>query len=432
MMEDNDNAVIEQIGRYTLSYYPSGTDGIVVVFASAGARLAGPIEEFKGSLRRYGISMLFVRDRYSSWYQEPEAEDMFRKAADMVSAYKNVAVLGESMGGSGALLFPRYCDNIDRTLAFSPLYSFGYPYNNFAAGWENDQTPQFWAFDTDSEAARETSVLMFGARQWQDAPHAGVYALEGYPVLMIKGAGHLVAAHLKKGTSENYLGQLLDLFLDFSLPFRAENVRSRLRPVIARYGLEERDWNFEAVMRRSHIRIQERGTLPAPSGCVDLALNRPTDQSSVWEHAAGKTTQEDSARAVEDILYEFFAFHTDLEDNPWWKVDLGANAEIEEIRIYNRIDDASERGLRFTIQIFEGRQWKTVFRKDNHDMFGGIDGTPFIWRPEGGLRTQHLRIRSLALEDYLHYQKIEIFGRRGVGVLREKTQVGGDLSGSSH
>lgn len=56
-MELDDNSVVmKDVGRYTLSYYPSGTDKIVVVFASAGARLAGPIDEFKSSLR----NMMFL------------------------------------------------------------------------------------------------------------------------------------------------------------------------------------------------------------------------------------------------------------------------------------------------------------------------------------------------------------------------------------
>lgn len=412
MKLDDNSVVTEEVGRYTLSYYPSGTDKIVVVFASAGARLAGPIEEFKGSLREYGVSMLFVRDRDASWYQEPEVISMFEKVADLVRPYKHIAVMGESMGGSGVMIFPRFCQNISRSLAFSPIYSYGPPYNQFAAGWDNDRIPHLWVFDSDDEKARENSVLLYGSRQWQDAPHAGVYALEGYPVLMIKGAGHLVAAYLKKGNKINYLKKILDAFLDFSRPFNVGEVKKILANVVARYGLEEREWNFEAVMRRSHIRVGDAQRLPPPPGCVDLALHRPTDQSSVWEQAAGKTTQEDSARAVAETIPEFYAFHTNLEDNAWWKVDLGDGAEVEELRIYNRIDDASERGLRFSIQIYENRQWKTVFKKDNYDMFGGIDGTPFVWRPEKKLKTRYLRIRSLALEGYLHYQKIEIFGRR--------------------
>lgn len=123
---------------------------------------------------------------------------MFEKVADLVRPYKHSAVMGESMGGSGALIFPRFCQNISRSLEFYPLYSCGLPYNQFAAGWSNDRIPYLWAFDSDDEKARENSVLLYGSRQWQDAPHAGVYALEGYPVLMIKGAGHLVVAYLKK------------------------------------------------------------------------------------------------------------------------------------------------------------------------------------------------------------------------------------------
>lgn len=412
-MISEENTMHEKVvGRYTISYYPRGGDGIVVVFSSAGARLGGPIEEFKKSLMKYGTSMAFVRDRYASWYQEPESPDMFRAVAEIVQSYEHIAVIGESMGGSGALIFPRFCSKISRTLAFSPIYSFGYPYNRFAYGWHNEGTPLFWVFDSDNEEVRESSVLLYGARQWQDVPHAGVYMLQGYPVLMIKGSGHLVAAHLKKGQKENYLSPLLDLFMDFSSPFNVEAVKEVLGDRVARYGLEEREWAFEATQVRSNIRVETAQLLPPPSGCVDLARGRPTDQSSVGKYAVEKTTQADSARAVGDTFPEFYAFHTDLEDNPWWKVDLGDNAEVEELRIYNRIDDALVRGLRFAVETLDEGKWKILFEKDNYDKFGGIDGDPFIWRPSTKILVRHLRIRSLAKDDYLHYQKIEVFGRR--------------------
>ncbi|QEH96141.1 discoidin domain-containing protein [Gluconobacter thailandicus] len=411
MLSGSETTTTEHVGRYTLSHYADNSEIVVVVFASAGARLGGPIEEFKGSLRKYGVSMLFVRDRDASWFHEPETPDMFAKVAEMVQPYKKVAVLGESMGGSGALIFPRFFDKIDRTLAFSPLYSFAYPFNQFAAGWNNDAPPRFWAFDSTDQKARANSVLLYGTRQWQDTAHAGLYSLQGYPVLMVKGSGHLVAAYLKKGYKRNYLSLLLEDFLDFSKPFNAESARSVLKPVLATYGIDEREWNFEASMKRAHLRVGDIPFASPPPGCIDLALNRPTDQSSICQYSAGTTTQEDSARAVRDHVPEFYAFHTDLENNPWWKIDLENIYKIEEIRIYNRIDRDSERGLRFAIEILKNGDWEKVFEKNNDNMFGGIDGDPFIWRPENPIKAREIRIKSLAIEDFLHYQKIEIFGR---------------------
>ena len=413
MKSEKAECLIEHVGRYTLSHYKKSDDTIVVVFASAGARLAGPIEEFKGSLRKYKVSMLFVLDSEASFFAKPETIAMFEKVAEIAGPYDKIAVMGESMGGSGALIFPRFCHKIDRTLAFSPLYSFGYPFSNFASGPRDGHSPIFWAFDSDDKAAKARSVLIYGARQWQDAAHAGQYLLHGYDVLTLAGAGHLVASYLKKGYDLNYLAKLLDLFLDFSIQFDAGLVRDALAPVLAEYGSDEREWSFESAMKRAHLRVAHV-TLPGPpEGAIDLAKGRPTEQSSVCEYSAGKTTAEDSARALLDPPPEFYAFHTDLENRPWWKVSLDNAAEVEEIRIYNRIDTHAERGLRFTIDVREHGRWKSVFRKNDDSIFGGIDGTPFIWRPEQPIGTREIRVRSLLHEDYLHYQKIEVFGRIG-------------------
>lgn len=412
MPHESETTIIEQIGRYTLSHYIKNPESIVVIFASAGDRLGGPIEEFKGSLKKHNVSMLFVRDRDASWFQESETPDMFKKIVEIVGTYKNVAVLGESMGGSGALIFPRFFKKIDRTLAFSPLYSFAYPFNQFAAGWDNDASPLYWAFDSEDPKSRDSSVLLYGTRQWQDAAHAGLYSLQGYPVLMINGSGHLVASYLKKSFNKNYLSLLLERFLDFSKPFNKKSVVTILNPVLANYGIDDREWNFEASMKRAHLKVGDIPLAPAPEGCVDLALNCPTDQSSICEYSKEKTTQKDSARAVQCKIPEFYAFHTGLEDNPWWKIDLQSHCEIKEIRIYNRIDKNSERGLRLSIEICNNNLWVEVFKKDNDNMFGGIDGFPLIWQPETKLQARKIRIRSLALEEFLHYQKIEIFGKK--------------------
>ncbi|MXV45184.1 hypothetical protein GS501_09080 [Saccharibacter sp. 17.LH.SD] len=412
MIHDTETMTITHIGRYVISHYTNDPRRIVVIFASAGSRIGGPIEEFKGSLKKYNISMLFIRDSEPSWFCQPETPDMFAKVAELIEPYKKVAVLGESMGGSGALIFPRFSNKVDRTLAFSPLYSFSYPFNQFASGWNNETPPLYWTFDSENEKSRKNSVLLYGTRQWQDAAHAGLYSLQGYPVLMVKGSAHLVASYLKKGHAINYLSLLLEVFLDFSKPFTKKRVTTTLEPILARYGIDEREWSYEASMKRAHVRVENAYLVPPPVDCIDLALNCPTDQSSICAYSTEKTTQDDSARAVENYIPEFYAFHTALEDNPWWKIDLKSICEIKEIRIYNRIDNNSERGLQFAIEILEAGVWVKIFEKTDNKLFGGIDGFPFIWRAKTKLEAREIRIRSLALEEFLHYQKIEIFGKK--------------------
>ncbi|KAL8019641.1 putative serine/threonine-protein phosphatase with EF-hands [Plasmopara halstedii] len=68
----------------------------------------------------------------------------------------------------------------------------------------------------------------------------------------------------------------------------------------------------------------------------NLALGKPSRQISIYNEQGpnlavnGKT---EGALAV--------CIHTQMEDNPWWEVDLGQLAVIEKIRLWNRTDEPS-------------------------------------------------------------------------------------------
>ncbi len=150
-----------------------------------------------------------------------------------------------------------------------------------------------------------------------------------------------------------------------------------------------------------------------PGGLIDLALHRRTSQSSVSEWSRAPTVEADSAGAVSGALTGSYSFHTALQHRPWWRVDLGALAEVGEIRIYNRLENlsSSHRCLQFAIEFgLSMEDWQEVFRKADNAHFGGADGAPFIWRPAHPVATRHVRIRLLG-ENVLHYDAVEVFGR---------------------
>ncbi|XP_078602190.1 uncharacterized protein LOC144876595 isoform X2 [Branchiostoma floridae x Branchiostoma japonicum] len=80
----------------------------------------------------------------------------------------------------------------------------------------------------------------------------------------------------------------------------------------------------------------------------NLALGRPTQQSSVGHDGV-------PARAVDGVLDGVYSgdscTHTQLTDNPWWRVDLGSARSIGDVVIFNRQDCCSERLNPFQVHV---------------------------------------------------------------------------------
>ena len=53
---------------------------------------------------------------------------------------------------------------------------------------------------------------------------------------------------------------------------------------------------------------------------------------------AGVATWADAAGAVDGVKDGKYTFHTGLEANPWWQVDLGQSLPLDRVVIYNRCD----------------------------------------------------------------------------------------------
>jgi hypothetical protein len=399
--------------NYGVTRYHVDDDCLIVVFASAGIDgLGEPIEEFKTSLKGFGMSTMFVIEKKPTWYNH---EDTFKVLGDVgaiAQRYSRIAVLGESMGGAGALNFSRFCPGVDRILSLAPQYSVAAPYINFDAG----QAPHgrlaqnFWSFA--APEARAKAQILYGNTDWKDAVHAGMYLVEGFSVHFVDGAGHGVAQYLKRS---DRLRPLLASFLDFSQAFSCGSVRDAIGTTLySKLGISA-PHRFADYAEQQHRRKQARESPvrpAAPAGYSDLARGCKTDQSSLSKWSRGKTTEEDSAGAVAGRLTGKYAFHTDLEDRPWWRVDFARRVNIVEVRLYNRIDAhrASTRCLRFAIETAAASgDWREVFRKDDDVWFGGADGKPFTWRPEVPLPANQLRIRLLG-RDFLHFDAVEVFG----------------------
>ncbi|WP_338433747.1 discoidin domain-containing protein [Campylobacter vicugnae] len=66
---------------------------------------------------------------------------------------------------------------------------------------------------------------------------------------------------------------------------------------------------------------------------IEIAHDKNAFQSSISKWSL----KDDAKRAIKsDLKVDDYAFHTGIENNPWWIVDLENTYDIEYIKIINR------------------------------------------------------------------------------------------------
>jgi hypothetical protein len=137
---------------------------------------------------------------------------------------------------------------------------------------------------------------------------------------------------------------------------------------------------------------------------INLALNKPTTQSSVYDPKC-----YDAYGACNGKKTGGFGFHTLKENQPWWQIDLQSPYQILEIRIYNRID-IPERAVSLNVLFSnDATHWQLSYSNDNKCLFGGIDGNPLVLNNTDKELARYVRIQ-LRNNDYLHLDEVEIYG----------------------
>jgi hypothetical protein len=140
---------------------------------------------------------------------------------------------------------------------------------------------------------------------------------------------------------------------------------------------------------------------------INVALGKPAEQSSLSRWSQGVADDAVSGQFPSD-----FAFHTEIEENPWWQVDLGSVFPLEVIVVHNRVmTEFQNRAKTLKIEVADHRNdWMLV-----HTGFarfgGGGNGYPFEAWLGGKLSARYVRI-SLTERQYLHLAQVEVFARR--------------------
>ncbi|SFF18306.1 discoidin domain-containing protein [Methylobacterium sp. 13MFTsu3.1M2] len=154
---------------------------------------------------------------------------------------------------------------------------------------------------------------------------------------------------------------------------------------------------------RTLIDELEMDTLVAMRPSENIALGKTWTASSASPWSG--TTGTYGARTTGDPS---FFFHTGLDRNPWFVLDLGAVERVSEIRIYNRWGQLSERA-----QLM--RVWLGETDNDYSLVFDAVDahchpGLPLHLRFDNA-RFRYLKI-DLDEEQHLHLDGIEVFAAR--------------------
>ena len=162
--------------------------------------------------------------------------------------------------------------------------------------------------------------------------------------------------------------------------------------------------------------------VPAPSAASPRvesvsagALRQWIEDDWLQSIAEPLSTRSDAAGAVDGVKDGKYAFHTWLEPNPWWQVDLGQPTPIGRIVVYNRLDYAPGLHNADILRILasdDGKNWKTCY--DNQGKhFGGISGAkPLdVTFPENQLTARFVRLQLPSPQPiFFHLDEVEIYG----------------------
>lgn len=145
--------------------------------------------------------------------------------------------------------------------------------------------------------------------------------------------------------------------------------------------------------------------------CVDLAKNKKAIQSSI----SNLSHIDDASRACkDDLIFDDFAFHTGLEENPWWMVDLEQIEAIDCVRITNRVN------VKYQDRI---KNIKVELSLDGN-IYIKVDPSMFEWNGLDSLdvniyqaaKARYIRI-SFHSTTYMALKKVEVFVRRIPGII---------------
>ncbi len=121
------------------------------------------------------------------------------------------------------------------------------------------------------------------------------------------------------------------------------------------------------------------------------------------------TREADAAGAVDGVKNGQWGFHTALEANPWWQVDLGEAMALERVMLWNRCDGgfAARNGHLRVLLSSDGQSFEQVYAHDGTAFYGYPDQKPLMVKLNGA-RARFVRL-ALPGQNYFHLDEVEIY-----------------------
>ncbi len=146
---------------------------------------------------------------------------------------------------------------------------------------------------------------------------------------------------------------------------------------------------------------------PGTDMLENLALGKPTRQSSVSEWSLSASPERDAEGANNGRLQGDYGFHTRVEDSPWWMVDLLEGVHLSRVVIYNRAAFPDRLGG-FVIELStDGRAWRTAHEDPGQQQ---LDDVVTVTLRET-VPSRFIRVR-LPRRGVLHFLELQAFGGR--------------------
>jgi hypothetical protein len=159
----------------------------------------------------------------------------------------------------------------------------------------------------------------------------------------------------------------------------------------------------------------------------DLAFCKPAVTSSVGRWSRHQDPERDACGANGEPLPNDFGFHTRLETDPWWMVDLLNEYVVEEVAIVNR-PNAPERFRTFRIDTScDGTTWTTQFTQATPHDVSSDPQWPWRVRFTHPSPARYLRIVLLGM-GILHLRRVQVFGRKPVPASARLDEKGSSLA----
>ena len=174
-------------------------------------------------------------------------------------------------------------------------------------------------------------------------------------------------------------------------------------PIFLRHFVDQDNWSAVAKLRDyAYHRIGKQSDI-----IFNVAKGKPATQSSTSQWSHDPNVARDAAGAVSGCINGRFGFHTDLEESPWWCVDLEKICPVREIRIYNRMDLPARSRFLVVMCSTDLINWVTLYQSEGSSDFGGADGRPLRISPIDPVQLRFLRIH-IAQRQMLHLDEVEV------------------------